>query len=228
MGVPTPLFRSLITREKQKGFSLLEMAIVLAIVGLLLAGLLPTLTGQIEQQRRNDTRKQMDDIRDALTGYAIINNRLPCPALATAVTGTANAGIADCSLNSGVLPWVTLGVNETDAWGRRYTYAASSTFTTANFTLTSTGNLIVKTATTGTNLASNLPAIFISHATNGFGAYTPQGIQIAAGSDADETENSNANTIFVTHDLSPTFDDLVIWVSPNILFNRMVEAGKLP
>lgn len=204
------------------------MAIVLAIVGLLLAGLLPTLTGQIEQQRRSDTRKQMDDIKDALTGYAILNNRLPCPALATALTGTASAGIADCSLSSGVLPWVTLGVSETDAWGRRYTYAASGSFITANFTLTSTGNLIVKTAATGTNLASNLPAILISHATNGFGAYTPQGTQIATGSDADETENSNANTTFVTHDLSPTFDDLVIWISPNILFNRMVEAGKLP
>ena len=24
------------------------------------------------------------------------------------------------------------------------------------------------------------------------------------------------------------FDDLVVWISPNVLFNRMVAAGKLP
>lgn len=208
---------------------MLEIAIVLAIVGLLLAGLLPTLSGQIEQQRRNETRKQMDDIRDALSGYAIVNGRLPCPAPAAALTGTATAGVADCSLVLGVIPWVTLGVSETDAWGRRFTYAASSAFTSANFTLSSSGNLTVKTAATGgSNLASNIPAVLISHGTNGYGGYTPQGIQIAASGDADEAENSNANATFVTHDPAPTFDDLVIWLSPNILFNRMVSAGKLP
>jgi hypothetical protein len=171
----------------------------------------------------------MDDIKDALTGYAIVNGRLPCPASATIVTGTSNAGISDCTLTLGVLPWATLSISETDAWGRRFTYAASSTFTTANFTLSSSGNLTVKTAATGgTNLATSIPAIFISHGSNGYGAYTPQGIQIAAGNDADETDNSNTNTIFVTHDQTPTFDDLVIWLSPNILFSRMVTAGKLP
>ena len=216
-------------RPPDNGFSLLEMAIVLAIVGLLLAGLLPALSGQIAQQRRDETRKQIDEIKEALTGYAISNNRLPCPANATLASGSSSAGIEDCSLTIGVLPWVTLAVGETDAWGRRFTYATSSAYTTANFTLSSSGTLTVKNAATGgSNIATNLPCVLISHGSNGYGAYTPQGIQLSASNDADEVENANTNTSFVTHDPTPTFDDLVTWVSSNILFSRMVNAGKLP
>lgn len=212
----------------QAGFSLLEMSIVLAIVGLLLAGLLPTLSGQIEQQRVNETRKQMNDIKDALMGYAIVNGRLPYPASASAVTGTASAGVSDSTLATGVIPWVTLGTSETDAWGRRFTYSATSSFIASNFTLISTGSLTIKTATTGSNVATGIPAIFVSHGTNGWGAYTPQGTQILASSDSDEAENSNANNNFVSHDPTPSFDDLIVWISPSILFSRMVAAGKLP
>lgn len=215
--------------EQHGGFTLLEMSIVLAIAGLLMAGLLPALTGQIELQRRNETHKQLEEIKEALIGYAIINGRLPCPASSAIATDTAGAGISDCSSSAGVLPWATLGVNETDAWGRRFTYAATSSFSSTNFTLASSGNLNVKaSSTSASNLASNLPAILLSHGANGYGAYTPQGIQITTSADADEAENSNTNSVFVTHDLTPVFDDIVLWISPNILFNRMVTAGRLP
>ncbi|HUW25479.1 MAG TPA: prepilin-type N-terminal cleavage/methylation domain-containing protein [Gallionella sp.] len=69
----------------QPGFTLVEMAIVLAIVGLLLGGLIPTLSAQMESQRINETRKQLDEIQQALMGFAIINGRLPCPALPMAL-----------------------------------------------------------------------------------------------------------------------------------------------
>ncbi len=215
--------------SRNTGFSLLEMAIVLAIVGFLLAGLIPSLSAQVDQQHRNDTIKQMNEIKDALYGYAIVNGRLPCPAKGSIATNTANAGISDCTLTMGVIPWATLGTSETDAWNRRFTYSASSSFITTNFTLASNGNLTVKTAATGgTNIATNIPAVFISHGTNGFGAYTPAGIALTTSTSPDEADNSDPDSIFVSHDFTPTFDDLVMWISPNILFNRMVTAGKLP
>ena len=34
--------------------------------------------------------------------------------------------------------------------------------------------------------------------------------------------------VFVSATPSPSFDDLVIWISPNILYNRMIAAGRLP
>ena len=62
------------------GFTLVEMAMVLIIVALLLGGLLPTVTSQLEQQRNNESSKQLAEIKEALIGYALINGRLPRPA----------------------------------------------------------------------------------------------------------------------------------------------------
>lgn len=241
------------------GFTLVEMAIVLLIVALLLGGLLPTVTSQIEIQHRGDTRKQLSEIQQALIGYTLVNGRLPCPADPTTPTGQLNAANVPagqeyknppiganyvCNNVQGVLPWVTLGIPETDAWGRRYTYRvtqifaddiALSTFGCAaisivsSFALCSNGDINVLTAAGGgTNVASNIPAVIVSHGTNGNGAYTSQGIQIPIGADADEMENSNANITFVSHDSNSTFDDMVVWIAPSLLFNRMVSAGKLP
>jgi prepilin-type N-terminal cleavage/methylation domain-containing protein len=222
-------------RQTQTGFSLVEMAIVLAIVALLLGGLLPTLSGQMEQQHRSETRKQLEEIRAALVGYAASQTppRLPCPADPTKPTGTTGAGIEDCTRTVGAIPWATLGTSETDAWGRRFTYAAPTTFTSTatGFSLSSTSTFSVQAKNGGTVIASNLPAIIVSHGTNGLGAYLPIGTQIPTdATHIDELANSDGGVPlpFVSHDLSSDFDDLVVWVSPNILFNRMIAAGKLP
>lgn len=222
-------------RCSETGFSLIEIAIVLTIVALLLAGLIPTLSSQVDQQHRNETRKQMDEIRNALVGYAASQTppKLPCPAKPDIPSGSLNAGVSDCSLLAsgvGVLPWVTLGVSETDAWGRRFTYAVPSTYAgPAGFTLTSTSSINVLSAAAGVTVGSAVPAVIISHGSNGLGAYTTQGIQITtAGAGADETANTDGAAPFVSHESSSDFDDQVVWLSPNTLFNRMVTAGKLP
>ncbi len=242
------------TIRKPSGFTLLEMAVVLMIVGLLLGGLLPLLSGQMEQQRRNETRKLMDEVRDSLLGYAMSNGRLPSPACGTISTGSSNAGIelipasaALCTTGAtdiAVLPWATLGVTETDAWGRRFTYRVTDIFasavapgTLASFQLNSPGNMTIKESTTGNNVATNIPVIVLSHGMNGCGAYLPTGGRMKDDSittpppyctDNDQQENANGNATFVSKIPTPTFDDLVVWLSPNTLVNRMVAAGKLP
>jgi len=243
----------MLMEKNVSGFSLVEMSIVLAIIALLLGGLLPTLSAQRESQHISETRKQLDEIQQALIGYAIINGRLPCPADPTIPTGQTGAGVErapPCTGNNstGVLPWATLGVNETDAWGNRYSYRitdyfadaiASATFggscapspapTLSSFALCSSGNLDVRSAASGgTSIATDVPAIIISHGKNATGAYTQQGDQLPVGGNADEQENSDGDINFVSHAQTPGFDDEVAWISPNILFNRMVAAGKLP
>jgi prepilin-type N-terminal cleavage/methylation domain-containing protein len=236
------------------GFTLVEMAIVLMIVGLLLGGLLVPLSAQMEQRNNADTQKSLTEIKDAIVGYALANGQLPCPADPTIATGSTNAGISrtTCTTtanSTGVLPWATLGISETDAWGRRYTYRVTSDFadaiasatyggctpspipTLASFGLCSVGNInVLSAASGGVTIAGSVPAVIISHGKNAAGAYTPQGTQIAVGSNADEQENSDgsADLTYVSHTPSPTFDDLVVWISPSILLNRMVAAGKLP
>ena len=250
------------TSHHEAGFTLVEIAIVMLIVTLLLTGLVPTISSQIEQRQRNETLKQLDEIKQALIGYAVVNGRLPCPADGTTPSGQANAALVQagseyknpvagtpfvCFNPSGVLPWATLGVSETDAWGRRFSYRVTPAFSRSTggagcatnpqsgaFELCDPGTLTVLTAAVGgTTVSSALPAVIISHGVDGVGAYTTGG-QIIPGAVGDQYENANNANLalnddnFVTHDVTPTFDDLVVWISPNILFNRMVVAGKLP
>jgi prepilin-type N-terminal cleavage/methylation domain-containing protein len=247
------------THSHQRGFSLIELAIAMLIVGLLLSGGLSLLGTQLAQQRVKETQRLLDDAREALTGFAIIHGRLPCPALATTATGAASAGLepspplaSGCTHPAGVLPWATLGVAETDAWGHRYTYRVSQEFTRTvaqsqfagcapptaptqtAFALCSQGELTLVNTVSGNSLSSTVPAVIVSHGQNGLGSYTSDGKQLATGTDADELNNqlvggvTTSSTGFVSKAPSSTFDDMVVWLSSNILYNRMVQAGKLP
>lgn len=247
------------THRHQAGFTLVEMAIVLVIIGLLLAGLLMPLSAQVESRRISETQKALDEINQALLGFAVANGRLPCPADPTLDTTNASAGVERTTCTGanqlGVIPWKTLGVSETDSWGRRFTYRVTDIFadgiaantvtplssctatpTQSSFALCSQGNLSVRSSSSDsipdctTQNNNCYPAAVLSHGKNGYGAYTTQGAQLpTAGAGTDEITNATATTVsFVSRTYTSDFDDLVAWVSPNILFNRMVSAQKLP
>lgn len=112
----------------QGGFSLVEMAIVLLIVGFLIGGMLMPLSAQQEIRQRQETEATLAEIRDALIGYAIANQRLPRPA-STYSDGTEMADDcltdADCK---GFIPWATLGVKRSDGWGKLIRYRVTSSF----------------------------------------------------------------------------------------------------
>ena len=74
--------RSRITRAMKRtaaGFSLVEMAVVLVIVGLLLGSLMMPLSAQMENQRRETTAAGVAEVGEALLGFAAVYRRLPCP-----------------------------------------------------------------------------------------------------------------------------------------------------
>ena len=73
------------------GFTLVELAVALAIIGLLLGMLIVPLSTQVDQQRIGDTQRQLDLIREAVIGFAVANGRLPCPATPTTPNTTAGA-----------------------------------------------------------------------------------------------------------------------------------------
>jgi prepilin-type N-terminal cleavage/methylation domain-containing protein len=226
--------------SKTNGFTLVEIAIVLVILGLLITGLIMPLAAQYDLKNYNETRTRVATIKEAIVGFAIVNGRLPCPADGTIASGVAGAGLEVCTVTSvaGVVPWATLGLPETDAWNRRLTYHVTQSFTdgnpdacdtsTTSFALCSIGDITVTDS--AVNIATNIPVLIVSHGKNGFGAFLSNGTQIssAAGS-TNEQENADADSIFILSETNlQTFDDVVEWVSPNVLFNRMVTAGRLP
>lgn len=127
------------------GFTLAELAIAMVIIGLLLASAFIPLSAQVELRAIADTQRTMDGIREAIIGFAQANGRLPCPAIPGTATGAVDgttsepAGVEDtnpypasatavCRRALGVVPWSTLGVPETDSWGRRFTYRVSPAY----------------------------------------------------------------------------------------------------
>jgi len=123
-------------RRREGGFTLAELAIAFFIIGLLLASAFMPLSTQIEVRNIADTRRTMEQIKEALIGFAQANGRLPCPANPALAAGNATAGMElytspSCTQLIGVVPWATLGVPETDAWGRRFTYRVASVFSDA-------------------------------------------------------------------------------------------------
>lgn len=114
-----------------RGFTLLEITVVLLIIGLMIAGLFAPLETQLEARDRRQTQTLLEDVQAALYGHALTHGRLPCPD--TDGDGLANppfnpadpAASGNCARNVGTLPWSELGVPGTDAWGNLYTYAVS-------------------------------------------------------------------------------------------------------
>lgn len=217
-----------------KGFTLVEMAIVLIIVGLLLTAFLTPLGTQLQQNRVNEASNDLAEIKEALLGFALVNLSLPCP-------DTTGDGIADtCVLpinnvtsTGGNVPWVTLGTKPIDPWNRRYQYRVNNAFTVPLTLATSatSGQLQVCTEfTCGASEANSVPAVIYSSGANG-------AVQPPIG--ADELENTvvagaKFNGVFVNHVFAPVgavngeFDDIVDWISANVLLGRLVAAGQLP
>lgn len=227
-----------------KGFSLVELAIVLIVVSLLLVALMGPLAAQQEQKAIMDTKRQMDEAKEALFGFLVSNGRLPCPADPALDTGNVNAGLeraggcATVANSIGVLPWRALGLRETDAWTHRYTYRVAAVFAnvTPAITLASVGDIDVRTdaaATTSIVNATEVTALLVSHGRHAEGAWTTNGVKITDSADADEAENSNGDQRFVDHSNTAVvpnspYDDLVMWIPRNLVFNKLIVAGRLP
>lgn len=223
--------------KRNRGFTLVELAVVLAIFGLLLGMFVIPLSTQLDQQRFGEAERQLAAVREALIGYAIANGRLPCPANPAIATGTAGAGTenkpgAACAAAEGVVPWTTLGVPETDAWDRRLTYRVTLAFADdaaagmqATLLITDAGNINVTDG--AANIATAVAAVVVSHGKNGFGAFRTDGTQIG-GAAGNELENADNDAIFVSQIPGPNFDDMVGWVSANVLKSRLVAANRLP
>jgi prepilin-type N-terminal cleavage/methylation domain-containing protein len=164
-------------RSTAYGFTLVELAVVLAIVALLLSTLMYTLAAQTDQRNFDESRRRLEHARELLLSYAVVNGRLPCPAIC--IDATCSAGGAESIVTpagsgtggtcttyyNGYLPATTIGFAPSDsngyaldAWGNRIRYAVSSTNAphfTANVTLKTNG---ITTAPADIDICKHLTA----------------------------------------------------------------------
>jgi len=107
--------------QKQKGFTLIELAIVMIIIGLLIGVGVSLLPGLINQQKYTQNQSLLNQNYNAINGYIIANGQLP---LASSDTN----GISSQSQkqNIGYLPYVTIGGLQKDAYGNTFYYAVNN------------------------------------------------------------------------------------------------------
>ena len=237
-----------------RGFTLIEMAIVLVIITILIGGLAMPLSAQIQARRIAETQATLQEARQALIGYAMTHNAtntpthhyLPCPDTDVPPEGRENrTSDTTCAASQGVLPWADLGTAPQDAWGNRLRYAVVGQFidkyngfsatTPASPPLGFTPIQICSTHTCPSpDVADNVVFVLVSHGPNGWGAKNINGNTLADPTGPDEKQNLKASLIYVSR--SPTkadaasgeFDDLVVWVSQSALIASVCPTGCPP
>ncbi len=228
---------------RQQGFSLIEMAIVLVILGALLGGLMVPLSSQREVSQRQAAERQLQEIRNALIGFAQANNRLPCPAQLG--LGIEASALGNCTFPNGFVPFRDLGLQGTvinqnlvDAWQQPIRYRltgvsgpnppattwvyakapiplAPALLNRPDFEICTTSVGASLTACSGpvTRVAPNIAAVIIATGEN-------------HGS-ADEAENTDADRVFVMHSVDSSFDDILVWISQPTITYEISRAGGL-
>ncbi len=200
------------------GFSLIEIAIVLVIIGILAGGGTSLLGMLTERKARNEALDYLEKAREALITYAGINGRLPW-------ADTDGDGCENPDASAGNLPYWTLGIAPTDSYKRVLRYelntALGSDRSTTCDALRSglTGYPLVVDAD-GTTTGFRVAAVLVS----------------AGPMDADSDgnvfddisgtyrgDNRDGRPNYIRHPPVNGFDDLVTYISSNELCGNICE-----
>lgn len=263
---------------RQSGFSLIELAVVLMIIGTLLGGVLVAVGTSLESGRRTNTQNQLRQIEDAIYGFAQTQGRLPCPAsdgtggLEQVPDGTTGA----CPLWHGFVPATTLGLFGSvdanglllDPWQNPYRYSVAQYSFNGRYVFTHpatlrdffsadppvpvsfndgdatdpsgevTANMLAVSCsppkchpTVMVTISDTIPALLLSMGPNWptFSAATSDAWELANAEGLVGALPVPGDNVFVDSEYrEDVLDDQLLWLSPYVLFNRMVSAGRLP
>ena len=110
------------------GFTLIEMAVVLVIVGIVISIVATVLPSLIKSSKVKKARAILEQVDYAIQGYVAANGRLPF-----ADKGTSGKEDSLTPTYFGNLPYITLGLSSgDDAWGNRMKYGVNKDLTATN------------------------------------------------------------------------------------------------
>ncbi len=205
------------------GFSLIELAIVLIIIGFLMGYLLIPISAKKDQQYLKSTQKTLEEIKDALLGFAVREGRLPCADIDD--DGVENPP-CDTSITNveGDLPWKDLKVGRYDVWGNPFRYRAAATFCTTGKTV---GITNISSSTLRVRNLNNINwtsfggvvAIIFSYGKNH---------KADNGNKVIDATYVHDGYVEYQNDPNKNFDDILTWLSRNTLMNRLTTAKRWP
>jgi prepilin-type N-terminal cleavage/methylation domain-containing protein len=201
-----------------KGFTLIEIAIVMVIIGLLAGGGVSLMGMLSERKIRNESADYLDEAKFALISYAKIHGRLPW-------ADSDNDGDEDSGTTARTLPYLTLGLKPKDANGRVIGYALNSNLGTSRSNSCSAlrsglaGFPLVVDADDPTATQLHVAAVLISagpkDADNDGDIFDDVTTGLYQGDNRDGAPN------FIRHPPDNTFDDLVVYISGYSLYGEI-------
>ncbi|WP_168188953.1 type II secretion system protein [Thiomicrorhabdus sediminis] len=114
----------------QAGFSLLEISVALVVLSVLSFGLVNVLKLNQDYEDFNNNRLQITQTKQALLVFAQSNGYLPCPD--SDGNGLEDRSSGVCDVQFGRLPFLMLGLPETDVFGNSIFYAVNADAVTVN------------------------------------------------------------------------------------------------
>lgn len=219
-------------RTRKRGFTLVEMAIVLVVFGLIASLLIAPVAMRFEASQRHAAESMLNDMTDALIGFALIHGRLPCPSIEPDPASPAY-GLEQgppCQLDApGYLPWRALGLPANDPWGNPRTSASQSwaghwryrpdkhfAEGTVSLSTMPSGHIQIKDHNGNLVSTSDSRAIAVvfstgpnRHADGLNAAYAPTSPQFEVG------------------EPTPAFDDLLYWIGHPLFIARLARSGRL-
>jgi prepilin-type N-terminal cleavage/methylation domain-containing protein len=109
--------------KNRDGFTLLEVAVVMVIIGLLAGSGISLMKILTERKARNESVDYLQQVRSTLVGYAENNGRLPW-------ADNNGDGVQDNGSALGSLPFLTLQIAPVDAYRRVLRYEVNAQLTT--------------------------------------------------------------------------------------------------
>lgn len=234
-----------VNSHRNRGFTLLEMALVMVVMALLLSGLMRPLLNNREQLMQRRDALMLADAREALLGFAARHGRLPCPATATS-GGTEATTAAGCAVYGGYLPVVELGLlgpldgtgRLLNPWSEPLRYALSDADEDADGVADFAGSGAMRRV----GLAQLQGSLKVLHWQGGDCdqlqlrashvvalLYSPGSTQHPSSA---EQLNQAMGTEYATGGHSQSqgcgYDDRLSWVSDSALFSVMLRARQLP
>jgi type II secretion system protein G len=160
--------------KRERGFSLIELLIAMAIIGILAAIAIPNLLTAVQRGKQKRTMSDMRALATAIEAYAVDNSQYPlatsCPTGLSTIIGTV--AVIDASSFSLLTPTYAAQPPKVDGWGAFFQYSNDS----ANYAILSTGSDKAKqglTANCGTTTSFNSDIVYA----DGSFVQWPEGIQ---------------------------------------------------
>jgi general secretion pathway protein G len=114
------------SRRRQRGFTLIEIMIVVVIIGLLAAVIMPQLLGRVDDARVAKARQDIQAIETALTMYRLDNSKYP-------TTDQGLRALVQQPTDPSIRHWRQGGYVKKaskDPWGNDYQYVYPGTHST--------------------------------------------------------------------------------------------------